>query len=81
MRLQSNRRIILPYRILSVVIMGALLALLLAAFSNPTSLTPRSILLLLAGVLFLLVIMLEVVFRDVTRMRERVRSLEKNREL
>ncbi len=81
MRLQSNRRIILPYRILSVVIMGALLALLLGAFSNPTSLTPRSILLLLAGVLFLLVIMLEVVFRDVTRMRERVRSLEKNREL
>ncbi len=78
---KSNRRRALPYRVLSVLIMGAFLALLLAAFySAPQPLTSRTLLLLLAGVLLLVLLALEVVYRDATRLRERVRLLEKNRE-
>jgi CHASE1-domain containing sensor protein len=49
---------------------------LLAAFSEPSPLKTRTLLLLLAGLLLIIAIALEVVFRDVTRLRERVRILE-----
>ena len=81
-RQRSNRRHALPYRVLSVVIVGGLLALLLAAFSGPSQqvLSSRASLLLLAGVLFVFAVVLEFVFRDLARLRERVRLLEKERE-
>ncbi|HZI18036.1 MAG TPA: hypothetical protein VEY09_05510 [Pyrinomonadaceae bacterium] len=52
---------------LLVVILGAVLALLLAAFNTTEPLSPRTILLLFAGVLFLLAAALEVIFRDLRR--------------
>lgn len=78
---RSNRRRAMPYRVLSVLVMGGFLALLLAAFyTAPQSLTPRTLLLILAGVLLLVLFALEVVYRDATRLRERVRLLEKKNE-
>lgn len=75
---KSNGRRAMPYRVLSVLIMGAFLALLLAAFySAPQPLTSRTLLLLLAGILLLVLLALEIVYRDTTRLRERVRLLEK----
>ncbi len=81
-RQRSNRRHALPYRVLSVVIVGGLLALLLAAFSGPSQqvLSSRTLLLLLAGMLLVFAVILELVFRDLARLRERVRLLEKERE-
>jgi CHASE1-domain containing sensor protein len=76
MRDEGKRRGSFPYRVLLVVIMGSTLALLLAAFSEPSPLKTRTLLLLLAGLLLIIAIALEVVFRDVTRLRERVRILE-----
>lgn len=78
---RSNRRRTMPYRVLSVLIMGAFLALLLAAFyAAPRPLTSRAMYLILAGTLLLVLLALGVVYRDTTRLRERVRLLEKNRE-
>jgi len=75
---KSNGRRAMPYRVLSVLIMGAFLALLLAAFySAPQPLTSRTLLLILAGILLLVLLALEIVYRDTTRLRERVRLLEK----
>ncbi len=76
MREEGKRRGSFPYRVLLVIIMGSTLALLLAAFSEPSPLKTRTLLLLLAGLLLIIAIALEVVFRDVTRLRERVRILE-----
>ena len=76
MRDQGKRRGSFPYRVLLVIIMGSTLALVLAAFSEPSPITTRTLLLLLAGLLLIIAITLEVVFRDVTRLRERVRILE-----
>ena len=76
MRDEGKRRGSFPYRVLLVIIMGSTLALLLAAFSEPSPLKTRTLLLLLAGLLLIIAIALEVVFRDVTRLRERVRILE-----
>lgn len=76
---RSKRRDTWPYRALFVVIIGGVLALVLAAFSNPTPLTPRALLLLPAGLLLVVAIALEIVFRDVARLRERVRSIEKDK--
>ena len=76
MRDEGQRRGSFPYRVLLVIIMGSMLALVLAAFSEPSPLKTRTLLLLLAGLLLIIAIALEVVFRDVTRLRERVRILE-----
>ena len=77
MRDAGRRRGSFPYRVLLVVIMGSALALVLAAFSEGTSQPGgRALLLLLAGLLLIIAVALEVVFRDVTRLRERVRILE-----
>lgn len=80
MKERSKRRDSLPYRVLLVVIMGAVLALLLAAFSDIEALTPRTVFLILAGVLLVVAVALEVVFRDVARLRERLREVERNRD-
>jgi len=64
---ENARRRALPFRVLLVVILGAVLALLLAAFNTTEPLSPRTILLLFAGVLFLLAAALEVIFRDLRR--------------
>lgn len=72
----SKRRDRMPYRVLHVVIVGGILALLIAAFSSPTPFAPRTLLFVLAGLLLILIIVLEVVFRDIARLRERVRQLE-----
>jgi CHASE1-domain containing sensor protein len=81
MRDEGKRRGSFPYRVLLVVIMGSALALVLAAFSEGASpLTTRTLLLLLAGLLLIIAVALEVVFRDVTRLRERVRILEARKE-
>ena len=80
MREEGKRRGSFPYRVLLVIIMGSTLALLLAAFSEPSPLKTRTLLLLLAGLLLIIAIALEVVFRDVTRLRERVRILEARKE-
>ena len=77
MKERSKRRDIWPYRILLVVILGGILSLLLAAFSNPSPLSARTLLLLFAALLFIVALSLEVVFRDVARLRERVRQNEK----
>ena len=77
MKERNQRRDALPYRVLLIIINGSLLTLLLAAFSNPAPLTTRAILLLLAGILLVVAIALEIVFRDVARLRERLRQLEK----
>ena len=78
---RSNRRFQMPYRVLLVVIVGAILALLLAAFSgSPRTLTIRASLLLVAGVLLVIAIALEVIFRDFVRLRERLRTVEKQQE-
>jgi membrane protease YdiL (CAAX protease family) len=75
---RSNRRFQMPYRVLLVVIVGAILALLLAAFSDShQTLTIRALLLLSAGVLLVIAIALEVIFRDFVRLRERLRIVEK----
>ena len=75
---RSNRRFQMPYRVLLVVIVGAILALLLAAFSDSyQTLTIRALLLLFAGVLLVIAIALEVIFRDFVRLRERLRIAEK----
>jgi uncharacterized membrane protein HdeD (DUF308 family) len=63
------RRRALPYRILLVVLLGAVLALLLAAFNLTSPLSTRTILLLFAGVILLLAAAVEVIFRDLNRMR------------
>ncbi len=77
---RSKRRDRMPYRVLHVVIVGGILALLIAAFSSPLPLAPRTLLVVLAGLLLVLAVLLEVVFRDIARLRERVRQLEqKNR--
>jgi NhaP-type Na+/H+ or K+/H+ antiporter len=57
----------LPYRVLFVIILGAVLALLLAAFNLTGPLSPRTVLLLFAGVLLLLAAALELIFRDLRR--------------
>ena len=80
MRDRSKRRGSLPYRILLVLLIGGVLALALWAYSSPAPLSARAVLLLAAGLLFIIAIALEVVFRDVTRLRERVRALERDRE-
>lgn len=80
MKERNQRRDALPYRMLLVVIMGGILTLLLVAFSDPSAPAARTLLLLLAGVLLVLAIALEIVFRDVARLRERVRQLEKSRQ-
>lgn len=67
---ESKRRRILPYRLLLVAIIGAVLALLLAAFSVTSPLSARTILLLLAGVLLLLAIAVEIIFRDIRREKQ-----------
>jgi len=64
---EPKRRRLLPYRVLVVVILGAVLALLLAAFSVASPLSPRAVLLLFAGVLLLLAAAVEVIFRDIKR--------------
>ncbi|HYE12965.1 MAG TPA: hypothetical protein VD968_00825 [Pyrinomonadaceae bacterium] len=64
---EPKRRRLLPYRVLVVVILGAVLALLLAAFSVTSPLSPRAVLLLFAGVLLLLAAAVEVIFRDIKR--------------
>jgi uncharacterized membrane protein HdeD (DUF308 family) len=61
------RRRALPYRLLLVLIVGAVLALILAAFNLTAPLSPRAVLLLFAGVLLLLAAVVEVVFRDLNR--------------
>ena len=66
---------------LLVVIVGAILALLLAAFSDSLqTLTIRALLLLFAGVLLVIAIALEVIFRDFVRLRERLRTAEKKQQ-
>jgi hypothetical protein len=81
MRDEGKRRGSFPYRVLLVIIMGSTLALVLVAFSEEQSpLTTRTLLLLLAGLLLVIAVALEVVFRDVTRLRERVRILEARQE-
>jgi hypothetical protein len=81
MREEGKRRGSFPYRVLLVIIMGSALALVLAAFSEGASpLGARSLLLLLAGLLLIIAVALEVIFRDVTRLHERVRILEARRE-
>ena len=80
MRDEGKRRGSFPYRVLLVIIMGSTLALLLTAFSEPSPLKTRTLLLLLAGLLLIIAIALEVVFRDVTRLRERVRLLEERKD-
>lgn len=81
MRDEGKRRGSFPYRVLLVIIMGSMLALVLAAFSDGASrLNARTMLLLLAGLLLVIAVALEVVFRDVTRLRERVRMLEARKE-
>jgi hypothetical protein len=57
----------LPYRVLLVIILGAMLALLLAAFNVTGPLSSRTLLLLFAGVLLLLAAALEIIFRDLRR--------------
>jgi|GEM_PF-6246779 len=57
----------LPYRVLLVIILGAVLALLLAAFNTTGPLSTRTTLLLFVGVLLLLAAALEVIFRDLRR--------------
>lgn len=79
MKERSQRRESLPYRALLILILGGMLALLLVAFSNPSPLSPRTMLLLLAGVLLVVAIAVEVVFRDVARLRERLRQSESKR--
>lgn len=67
----GRRRWMLSYRMLLVVILGAVLALVLAAFSTRSPLlSSRTILLLFAGVLMLLAVALEIVFRDIRRLRK-----------
>lgn len=66
----GRRRWMLSYRMLLVVILGAVLALLLAAFSARSPLSPRTVLLLFAGVLLLLAAALEIVFRDMRRLHK-----------
>jgi hypothetical protein len=81
MRDEGKRRGSFPYRVLLVIIVGGTLALVLVAFSEGQSpLTTRTLLLLLAGLLLIIAVALEVVFRDVTRLRERVRILEARKE-
>ena len=80
MRDRSKRRGSLPYRVLLVLIIGGLLALALWAYSAPAPLSARAVLLLAAGLLLVVAIALEIVFRDVTKLRERVRALERDRE-
>lgn len=77
MKEPNQRRDALPYRMLLVIIMGGILTLLLVAFSSPAAPAARTLLLLVAGVLLVVAIALEIVFRDVARLRERVRQLEK----
>ena len=73
---RSKRRDRMPYRVLHVVIVAGILALLIAAFSTPSPLAPRTLLVVLAGVLLVLAVVLEVIFRDIARLRERLRQLE-----
>jgi hypothetical protein len=81
MKDRSKRRGSLPYRILLVAIVGGALGLALTAFSDPQpQITSRAVLLLFTGVLLLIAIALEVVYRDVTKLRERVRMMERERE-
>ena len=77
MERESERRFQLPYRVLLVVILGGLLALTLAAFSGPATAGGRLLLLVPAGVLFVVAVVVEVLFRDLRRLRARVRALEK----
>ena len=80
MKERSQRRDSLPYRVLLVALVGGVLALVLSAFSDPSPLAARTLLLMLAGVLLIVAVALEVVFRDVARLRDRVRQVEKRRE-
>lgn len=80
MKERNQRRDALPYRVLLIIILGGMLALLLAAFSNPSPLAARTLFLMLAGILLAVAIALEIVFRDVARLRERLRQLEKKRD-
>ncbi len=80
MRDRSKRRGSLPYRVLLVLIIGGVLALALWAYSAPATLSASAVLLLAAGLLLIVAIALEVVFRDVTKLRERLRALERDRE-
>lgn len=66
----------LPYRLLLVAVVGGILALVLAAFSNPAPITPRTHLLLFAGLLLVVAVAVEIIFRDIARLREHVRSLD-----
>ena len=59
----------LPYRVLLVVIIGGMLALVLAAFSDPAPLSPRTLLLLFAALLLLIAVAVEIIFRDISRLR------------
>lgn len=70
MKEPNQRRDSLPYRLLLVVILGGVLALVVAALSNPAPLSTRTLLLLLAGVLFLVAVALEVVFRDIQKIKK-----------
>lgn len=68
---QAGRRPwMLSYRMFIVVLLGAVLALVLAAFSTSSPLSPRTVLLLFAGVILLLAVALEIVFRDIRRLRK-----------
>lgn len=80
MKEKGKRRGSLPYRVLLVIIIGGVLALVLAAFSTQSPLTARIVLLLFAGLLLVVAVTLEIVFRDVTKLRERVRLMERERE-
>lgn len=80
MKERNKQRNSLPYRVLLVIIMGGVLTLLLAAMTETSPLGPRTLLLILAGVLLIVAIALEIVFRDVARLRERLQNLEKKRE-
>lgn len=80
MRDQSKRSGSLPYRVLLVLLIGSVLALALWAYSSPAPLSARAVLLLAVGLLLIVAIALEVVFRDVTKLRERVRALERDRQ-
>lgn len=80
MKERNKHRDSLPYRVLLVIIMGGVLTLLLAALTETSPLGRRTLLLILAGVLLIVAIALEVVFRDVARLRERLQNLEKRRE-
>lgn len=66
-RVEGTRGRALPYRILLVVILGAVLALLLAAFNVTEPLSPRTTLILFAGVLLIVAAALEIIFRDLRR--------------